>query len=222
MAFGRQNVSGVRAPSELAAAILARIRGRDLPAGACLDPVRLAPVMAADKDRISDALRQLEQAGVAVSAGQVWKVRADRPVHPREILSRGKPALLAVARLAALHATPAQAAGISAARDRIGGIAGDGSPETRAAAYREMIERVARASNSLFHIKTLRQMLDETADLFVPIAARDMEMHPEPNPEGELVRLADAISAGDPDAAEAAMKDHLLLLACHMTALSPT
>ncbi len=219
MPANRQTLFGVRSPADLANAIMARIRGRDLPAGARLDPVRLAPIMGAAEDQISRALEMLESSGAVIRNGTVWMVRRDRKAQPREILSRGKPALLAIARLAASHASPAQAAAISAARDRLGGLSGDGGLATRAAAYRETMELAALASGSRFHAGTLRQMLDEAADLFAPIAQRDMQMYPRPNPDGELLRFARAIVAGDPDAAEAAMKDHLLLLARHMDAL---
>jgi len=219
MATGRQDLFGIRSPSDLADAILARIHDRELPAGALLDPARLSPVMEAREDQIAEALRLLEGKGVVVRTDSAWVVRHDRKAHAREVLARGEPVLLAIARLAAEHATPAEAARITSARDRLGGVSGDGSLATRAAAYRETLELVALASRSRFHVEALRQMLDETADLFIPIAGRDMQMFPRPNPDGELVRLARAIMAGDQDAAEVAMNDHLLLLARHMDAL---
>lgn len=219
MKTGRQDVFGKRSPADLAEALMGRIQDRDLPAGALLDPASLAPVMEAREDQIAEALHLLEGRGVAIRTGSAWMVRHDRKAHAREILSRGEPVLMAIARLAAQHATPAEAAAITAARDRLGGVSGDGSLATRAAAYRETMELVALASRSRFHAEALRQMLDETAGLFIPIARRDMQIFPKPNPDGELVRLARAIMAGDPAAAEVAMNDHLLLLARHMDAL---
>ena len=215
----RATVFGLRPPATLAEALLCRILDRDLPAGASLCPASLGPVMAAREDQLADALRLLEHRGVAVREGKGWIVSHDRKAHAREILSRGGPVLLAIARLAAEHATPAEAAAITSARDRIGGMSGDGEAATRAAAYREMMEKIAAASGCRFYQETLGRMLDETAELALPIAERYRLIYPVSNPDGELVRLAEAIMAADTAAAETAMEDHLMLLACHMDAL---
>jgi DNA-binding GntR family transcriptional regulator len=211
---------GSRTPDVLAKALLAQIRGRELPPGSHLDPLRLAAVLAATHADVAAALERLEDLGATVRVGDSWLVRTDRQVAAREILKRGQPLLVATARLAATQATPGQAAAISAARDRFVGLAGDGTLPTRAAGYRDMLMQMAGASGSRFHLDCMQQILAEAADLIDPIVQRDMALFPVPDPDEELARLCRAIMRQDPESAAQAMEDHLIMIGCHMNALA--
>lgn len=223
MAVGRNGTDGDgqgsgarRSPAELADAILTRIRGRDLPAGAMLDPDMLATMMDASRHDVLVALTQLEKGGFTARAAGQWTVRADRDSDPRELLARGQPLLVAMARLAAENGTPAEAAAIAAARDRFAGLAGDGSVETRSAAYCDMLLQAAGASGSRFHLDAVARLLDEAAPLIPPIVRHNMACFPDPSPDSDLARFARALMQRDPESATQAMEDHLLLIGRHM------
>lgn len=205
---------------QLADCLALRIRGGDLPAGTRLDPAFLTRLHNSSPSLVVDALALLEGAGDIRQVDGRWQVSADRPRGAREIIFRAQPALVTVARLAALRATPQDAEAISTARDRLVGLRGDGSPQSRADGYRELMLRLGEASGSDFLLGAVRRLLREAAVMVDALARIDMLLNPTPQSEGELLRLTKAVAACDAEAAAEAMEDHVIIISHQMDAMS--
>lgn len=214
--------SAGQGPDDLASALLARIAGGDLPGGAELDPVRLAPLYGVRDVDIADALPLLAAHGAATFDGMRWRV-ADRRSgedaggpggsgREPDLLHWLVPVLRAIVTLAAARVTPAEAAGILAAYDRYAGLAGDGTAAGRTEGYRQMMERLAAASGSRFHAGSLAGLLDQADRPLRRMVARRMQSRRTAEPDDELGRLAQAMMQGQAADASAALEDHLILL----------
>jgi DNA-binding GntR family transcriptional regulator len=217
---GEEEAPSVRSARQLADLLALRIRGGDLPAGTRLVPVVIAGLHGAPVALVEDALALLEAAEDASRDEEGWRVSDDRPRGAREIMIRAQPALIAIARLATIHATPRQAGAISAARDKLVGILGDGSPQSRADGYRELMLGLGDASGSEFLLATIRRLLREAAPMVDALARIDMLLNPAPRVEGELLRLVRAIDSRDVEAAAAAMEDHVILISHQLDAMA--
>jgi DNA-binding FadR family transcriptional regulator len=119
--------------------------------------------------------------------------------------------------LAASRITPSEAAGLLAAYDRMAGLAGDGSPESRAGAYALYMRRLAAASGSSFHVLAADLMLAETTTLLESFFAADPQQPGRPGPTDELAWLARALMGGNAEAASEAVEKHLDLIARHLS-----
>ena len=213
--------AGQGGPDDLASAILARIAGGDLPAGAELDPARLALLHGAAEADVMQALRLLaEQGAVLLAAGQ-WRVAEGRNRHGRDLMHWLVPVLRAVVSLAVARITPAEAAGVLAAYDRYAGLAGDGTVASRLQGYREMMDRLAAASGSQFHAGSLAGLLDQAGVPLSRMMARQMQSRRGAQPDDDLGRLAQAMMQGYEAAASAALEDHLILLSHYLDTPAP-
>jgi DNA-binding GntR family transcriptional regulator len=214
--------AGQGGPDDLVPAILARIAGGDLPAGSELDPERLAMLFdAADAD-VAEALARLESLGATERDGLRWRVSRDRDGQARDLMHWIVPLLRAVVSLAVARAKPGEAAGILAAYDRFAGLAGDSSPGARAQGYRLVMERLAAASGSSFHVRTMAGLLDQAEPLVDRIVVHHMASRRTAEPDDELGRLAQALMQGNSAAASAALEDHLIILGHHLDRLAPS
>ncbi len=213
---------GQGGPDDLAAAILARIAGGDLPAGAELDPERLALIFASPVDVIGGALALLEVHGATERVGVLWRVSPNREGQARELMHWVAPVLRAVVGLAVTRITPADAAAVLASYDRFAGLSGDGQAATRADGYAQFMRRLAEASGSSFHVQTVDSLLDRTAPLVKRMVEHQMATRHRPEPDDDLGRLARAMMRTNAPAASAALEDHLLLLSRYLDHLLPT
>jgi DNA-binding GntR family transcriptional regulator len=217
---GRSDGQG--GPNDLVPAILARIAGGDLPAGSELDPERLALLFESAGSDVEEALARLESLGATERVGRHWRVSRSRDGQARDLMHWIVPLLRAVVSLAVARTKPGEAAGILAAYDRFAGLAGDSSPGARAQGYRLLMERLAAASGSNFHVRTMAGLLGQAEPLIDRIVAHNMASRRTAEPDDELGRLAQAIMQGNPAAAEAALEDHLIILGHHLDRLAPT
>lgn len=213
--------AGQGGPDGLASAIWTRIAGGDLPAGSELHPERLAALYSATVPGITDALHLLAAHGAAVQQGAHWHVGDMRHRQARDILHWLVPALRAVVSLAVARITPAEAAGVLAAYDRYAGLAGDGTGASRAAGYRQYMERLAEASGSRFHALTIAQLLDQAEPLLIRMVSHQMHSRRVAEPDDELGRLAQAMMRGHLPSATAALEDHLILLRRYFDSSEP-
>ncbi len=220
----RRVASGPACPAEIVDAIVARlntgIRDRELPGGTILDPDSLAGRWNTSAANVVQALARLHEAGAILREDGGWRVRADRPTRPREILARAQPLFVAMARMAAENGNPAEAAAVSAARDQFAGLSGDATAQARADSYRELLKLVAKATHSDFLKQSVDRLLAEADGMILPIVKRDMRLFPASGPDQDLARLCRALMQGDVESAAAAMEDHLLIVGCHIQALS--
>jgi DNA-binding GntR family transcriptional regulator len=208
-------------PDDLVSAILARIAGGDLPAGADIDPAVLARLFEATEPDIDDALLRLEAHGAVGRANGRWRVAEGGGGQGRDLLHWAVPLLRAVVALAAARITPVEAAGILAAYDRHVGLAGDGSAASRAEGYRQLMERLASASGSRFHMATMAGLLDQAEPSVQRMVVHQMASRRAAEPDDELGRLAAALMQGNAAMASAAIEDHLILLSRYLDCLEP-
>jgi DNA-binding GntR family transcriptional regulator len=206
--------------SALADELQLRIRGGDLPAGTRLDPGRLAAIHMAPSLLLLESLSLLEARGITVRADDGSHICAPRRGHARDIMLRARPALVAVVRLAATRASRQQIRTIADARDRLVGLAGDGSAAARAEGYRALMIGLADASGSTFLDRAIGRLLSEAAPLVEALCRVELVIHAVPPREGELLRLVEAVAAGDPDAAAEAADDHALLIGHRLDTLA--
>ncbi len=214
--------AGQGGPDELAAAIMARIAGGDLPAGAELDPVRLAFLFDTSDTAVLEALHLLEGHGVTEQDMHVWRVSRSRGGQGRDLLHWLVPLLRSVVSLAAARVTPAEAAGILAAYDRYAGLSGEGTAAARIAGYRQMMERLAAVAGSRFHQSSMAGLFDRAEPMLARMITRQMAIRAPAEPDDALGRLAQALMQGKPDDASAALEDHLILLARYLDCPEPT
>lgn len=214
--------AGQGGPDDLAAAILARIAGGDLPAGAEVNPARFIHLFNATEADIIEALNLLVANGAVEPVGEGWRVVQDRDGQGRDLLHQAVPLMRSVVTLAIARISPAEAAGILAAYDRHTGLAGDGSVAARAAGYRQMMERLAAASGSRFHAASMQGVLDQAEPFLPRMVAHQMASRRSPEPDDELGRLAQAMMQGNAVSAMAALEDHLILLGRYLDCLEPT
>jgi DNA-binding GntR family transcriptional regulator len=208
-------------PDDLASAILARIAGGDLPAGAEIDPILLATLFETNELEVGAALARLEAHGAVRRSDGRWRVAESGRGQRRDLLHWAMPLLRAVVALVAARITPAEAAGILAAYDRHVGLAGDGSAASRAAGYRLLMERLASASGSRFHMASMAGLLDQAEPAIMRMAVHQMASRREAEPDDELGRLAAALMQGNPALASAAIEDHLILLSRYLDCPEP-
>lgn len=221
MSAGRdEQVPSVATVRRLADELIRAIRGGDLPAGTPLDPARLALLHRTSEAAVLEALGLLESSGEAELIEGRWRVPTGRQRLAREIMIRGEPALIAAARLAAVRATAAEVAGMREARERLVGITGDGRPEARARAYRDVMLQLGEASGSGFLLGAIGQLLREAAVMIDALARMDRLLNPAPKTDGELARLISAIADKDPEAAGQAIEDHVILISHQLDAVS--
>jgi DNA-binding GntR family transcriptional regulator len=212
---------GPEGPDGLASAIYFRIAGGDLPAGAELDPERLAPLFAASADAIAAALALLEAQGVTERFGPIWRVGSSRDGSLRDLMNRAAPILRAVVGLAAARITPAEAATLLAAYDRFAGLSADSSAAARAQGYRDLMNQLAQASGSSFHVRSVASLLDEATPLIDRMVSHRMAAQRIAEPDDDLGRLARAMMQSNASAASAALEDHLILLGRYLDQLVP-
>jgi DNA-binding GntR family transcriptional regulator len=217
---GEEEAPSVGSARQLADRLTLRIRGGDLPAGTRLQPAVIAALHGAPVALVEDALALLEAAHDAGRDSEGWCVSGNRPRGAREIMIRAQPALLAIARLAAERTTPNEVAALAIARDKLVGLAGDGSPQARAEGYRELMLCLGKASGSDFLLGAIRRLLREGAAMVDALARMDMLLNPVPRADGELVRLVKAIEMHDPDAAAEAMEDHAIIISHQLDAMA--
>lgn len=208
-------------PDDLVPAILARIAGGDLPAGAEIDPATLARLFDATEPDLDDALVRLEAHGAVERAEDRWYVAEGRRGQGRDLLHWAMPLLRAVVALAAERITPGEAAGILAAYDRHVGLAGDGSAASRTSGYRQLMERLASASGSRFHMASIAGLLDQADAHVQRMVLHQMASRRAAEPDDELGRLAAALMQGNPAMASAAIEDHLILLSRYLDCPEP-
>jgi DNA-binding GntR family transcriptional regulator len=218
----KEEAPSVGSARQLADRLTLRIRGGDLPAGTRLEPALIAALHGVPVALVEEALALLETAADTSRDGEGWCVSDDRPRGAREIMIRAQPALVAIARLAAERITPEEAAALEAARCKLVGLAGDGSPQSRADGYREFMLRLAEASGSEFLLGAVRRLLREGAAMVDALARMDMLLNPVPRADGELNRLVRAIDLRDAEAAAHAMEDHAILISHQLDAMTPT
>lgn len=213
--------AGHEGPGDLAPAILARIAGGDLPAGSQLDPARLAPLFEATDIEVAGALVRLEAHGATERHGSVWRVVPGQRAQGRDLLHWAVPLLRAVVSLASARIKPAEAARLLAAYDRFAGLAGDGSATSRQTGYRQMMERLAQASGSSFHVRTMQSLLDQAEPLVARMVSYQMASRRSAEPDDELGRLAQAMMQGNSATASAAIEDHLIILGRYLDGPAP-
>jgi DNA-binding GntR family transcriptional regulator len=214
--------SGQGGPDDLASAILARIAGGDLPAGAELDPARFAQLFGVPEAAILEALQRLEGRGAVRPQGAGWRVVRGPDGEGRDLLHWAVPVLRSVVALAIARISPAEAAGVLAAYDRYAGLAGDGSVSARLVGYRLVLARLAAASGSQFHANSLLGVLDQAEPALRRMLSHQMACRRTAEPDDELGRLAQAMMQGNADAATAALDDHLILLGRYLDCRQPT
>jgi DNA-binding GntR family transcriptional regulator len=212
---------GREGPADLASAIYVRIAGGDLPTGAELDPERLAPLFAASPDAVAAALALLEAQGATERFGPVWRVGRSRDGALRDLMNRAAPILRAVVGLAAARISPAEAATVLAAYDRFAGLSADSSAAARAQGYRDLMNQLAEASGSSFHVRSVEGLLDEATPLIDRMVAHRMAAQRIAEPDDDLGRLARAMMQSNPATASAALEDHLILLARYLDRMVP-
>jgi DNA-binding GntR family transcriptional regulator len=213
--------AGQGGPDDLAAAILARIAGADLAAGIELDPERLSHMFGASGPDVALALQRLEAHGAVRSERGSWRVATRRAGQGRDLSYWAVPLLRSIVALASARITPAEAAGVLAAYDRHVGLAGDGTPESRVEGYRLMMRRLAAASGSRFHTSSTAGFLDRAEAVLQRMVAHRMASRRMAEPDDELGRLAAALMQGNPQAAVAALEDHLILLGRYLDCPEP-
>lgn len=213
--------AGQGGPDDLASAILARIAGGDLPAGAELDPARLSLLFSATQVDVTDALDVLQAHGAVSRDKRGWRVAESRDGQGRDLLHWAVPLLRAVVSLAAERITPAEAAGVLAAYDRHAGLAGDGTLSSRVEGYRLMMQRLASSSGSRFHVGSMDGFLDKAEPVLQRMVAHRMASRRTAEPDDELGRLAGALMQGNAKAAAAALEDHLVLLGRYLDHVVP-
>jgi DNA-binding GntR family transcriptional regulator len=207
---------------DVAAALLARISGGDLPAGAELEPAALSSIFGCSHADIEAALCHLETVGATERLEGTWRVSLTRQGEARDLMHWAAPILRAVVGLAVTRITPADAAAVLAAYDRFAGLSGDGSAATRTLGYAQMMRRLADASGSSFHVRAVDRLLEEAAPLVAKMVAHQMAFRKRPEPDDELGRVARAMMQSNPANASAALEDHLLLLARYADHSLPT
>ena len=108
-----------------------------------------------------------------------------------------------------------------AAYDRHVGLAGDGSAASRAAGYRQLMERLAAGSASRFHMASTAGLLDQAEPSVERMVIHQMAARRTAEPDDELGRLAAALMQGNPAMASAAIEDHLILLSRYLDCPEP-
>ncbi|PZU48580.1 MAG: hypothetical protein DI568_07295 [Sphingomonas sp.] len=201
--------NGRRSPAafglgDLASEIFSRVSGGHPQPGAQLSLARLSDDLNASAADILAALAELERAHAVVRNGDGWVLASQYD----PLLARHRPQLEHLAADAAPRITPAQAAGLLAAFDRLAGLAGDGSAESRAQAYGLYLHRLADAVPDPGHAQAVAQYLAEAAETVKALAQAYLNRRP-PDPDAPLARLARAMMAGNTEAAEGAFQDHL-------------
>lgn len=214
--------AGQGGPEDLAAAILARIVGGDLPAGAELDPTRLAHLFDASCPDILKALHLLAAQGTVGPTGSGWRVAPGRKGQGRDLLHWAVPLLRSTVALAVERITPAGAAGVLASYDRYAGLAGNGSVATRAAGYRQLMQGLADATGSRFHVGSMSGLLDQTEPFLSRMIANQLAVRRPAEPDDDLGRLAQSMMQGNAAAAQAALEDHLILLGRYFDCPAPS
>jgi DNA-binding GntR family transcriptional regulator len=214
--------AGQASPEDLASAILARIAGGDLPAGTELDPAKLAPVFEASADVVEAALALLEANGATERHSRIWRVSQNRAGPSRDLMNWVAPILRAVVGLSVARITPAEAAAVLSAYDRFAGLAGDGSLAIRTDGYLDMMQGLAGASGSSFHVRTMDKLLEAAAPLVERMVTHQMATRRQAETDDDLGRLARAMMQSNPAAASLALEDHLILLTRYLDHLLPT
>lgn len=196
--------------------VAARIGGGDLPPGSWIDPAVNARLSGCSRRTFGEALAILAERGVvahAVRNGRpAWQVPRHAPTTSRELVLRGRPMLLGLARMAADRGNPAARDALLAARALHLGIDGPGDLDARSQGYEAFLLILADLTGSAWMRKGVHALLDESRAMRLATIAGDIRLRLPPNTDGDMMRLARAIGARDPEGAVVAMDDHLLLV----------
>jgi DNA-binding GntR family transcriptional regulator len=219
---GPAAIAGVGRDSVTAAALRLAIDGRDLPPGLRIDGEALAARFEWSAAQCTRALEVLRSEGLVARDAAGWVVLGAGH-SPRALLARARPLMIALARLAAGNRSAGHVALLFEAHGLVNGFGflpqGEDGARRRADGYRLLLRTLARATGSAYCARVLDRLLEEAGPLVELVIVRQA-IHADPRNGGELLRLCESVDDRDPDGAEAAIQDHLVMLGHHLDTLA--